>query len=301
MNLEPQLSLVRLKNGACSLRSNAHQETYHPVIGPAAEAEALYVRQLDLKERLCHHKGEFVVWDVGLGAAANALAVAREARQVACNLRMVSFDWTLEPLRFGWEHQEQLGYFKGYEPWIPLLLKQSNVEFSNGAGTLKWDLHVADFPSQVAEWTRQGVGVSQNRPPAPHAILFDAYSPAKNPAMWTHPLFAGVHQLLDPTRPCLLATYSRSTQLRAALLLAGFFVGRGGQTGEKEETTVAANDLRLIKHPLDQRWLERARRSSSAEPLWEPQYRQAPLCEATWARLLAHPQFQNPKACSISL
>jgi hypothetical protein len=66
--------LVRLQNGEFSLRSLEHGETMHPAIGPVAEAEALYVRQLKIRERVSQHSGPFVVWDVGLGAAANAIA-----------------------------------------------------------------------------------------------------------------------------------------------------------------------------------------------------------------------------------
>ena len=122
---------------------------------------------------------------------------------------------------------------------------------------------------------------------APHAILFDAYSPAKNPAMWTLPLFTNLFQLLDPQRPCALPTYSRSTILRVTLLLAGFFVGVGHATGVKEETTIAANTLDLIAEPLDARWLERARRSHSAEPLREPVYSRAPLSPADRGKIAA--------------
>ena len=80
--------------------------------------------------------------------------------------------------------------------------------------------------------------------------------------------------------------------MRVTWLLAGFFVGVGHATGEKEETTLAANTLALLDEPLDHKWLARARRSTSAEPLHEAKYRQAPLSEETWARLQAHPQFQ---------
>ena len=127
---------------------------------------------------------------------------------------------------------------------------------------------------------------------APHVILFDAYSPARNPAMWTLPLFTQLFQRLDPGRPCALPTYSRSTILRVTLLLAGFFVGVGHATGEKEETTLAANTLELIDEPLDRRWLERAGRSHSAEPMTEAVYQIAPLRPESWERLQAHPQFQ---------
>ena len=110
--------------------------------------------------------------------------------------------------------------------------------------------------------------------------------------MWTLPLFTGLFGLLDPERPCALPTYSRSTMLRVTLLLAGFYVGAGHATGEKEETTIAANTLELIDEPLDRIWLARARRSTSAEPLREPVYRQAPLCVDTWEKLEEHPQFK---------
>jgi len=88
-----------------------------------------------------------------------------------------------------------------------------------------------------------------------------------------------------------MPTYSRSTMLRVTLLLAGFYVGIGHATGEKEETTIAANTLDLIDEPLPAAWLRRARLSKSAEPLWEPVYRQARISPETWEKLRRHPQF----------
>src|SRR3954451_3614316 len=102
--------IVTLANGTRSVHSLSHRETFHPVIGPVAEAEALYVRQLQLVERLQSHQGEFVVWDVGLGAAANAVTVLRATRHLPCSIRIVSFDQTLEPLQFAVGHSSDLGY-----------------------------------------------------------------------------------------------------------------------------------------------------------------------------------------------
>jgi hypothetical protein len=79
--------------------------------------------------------------------------------------------------------------------------------------------------------------------------------------------------------------------LRVTLLLAGFFVGRGHATGEKEETTIAANQLDLIREPLNSAWLQRARRSTSAEPMREAHYRQARLSGESGRILETHPQF----------
>ena len=248
------------------MRSLADDETFHPVVGPVAEAEALYVNQLRLRERLKNHSGEFVIWDVGLGAAANALTVLRATKDIACKIHLVSFDHTLEPLEFALKHAAELGYFGGYENHLKEFLREHRVNFQDGAQSVNWEFHLGDFP----DVSGRNLAQTKIQKSSPHAILFDAYSPAKNPAMWTLPLFTNLFQLLDPQRPCALPTYSRSTILRVTLLLAGFFVGVGHATGEKEETTIAANDLSLIAEPLDLPLADRARRSHSAEPMMEP-------------------------------
>jgi tRNA U34 5-methylaminomethyl-2-thiouridine-forming methyltransferase MnmC len=276
--------LVKLASGVHSVHSLAHQETFHPVIGPVAEAEALYVRQLGLAKRLQRHTGEFVIWDVGLGAAANALTVLRETREIKASIELVSFDNTLEPLKFALEHRDSLGYLGGYEAALEPLVREKQVAFMNGKQSVKWQIHLADFPTFISRAEADTLS-------KPHAIMFDAFSPAKNPDMWTQPLFANIFRLLDPKRPCALPTYSRSTMLRVTLLLAGLFVGVGHATGEKEETTIAANTLDLINEPLDAKWLQRAHRSGSAEPMWEPVYRQTKLSVETWEKLRRHPQF----------
>ncbi|HEX3890475.1 MAG TPA: MnmC family methyltransferase [Verrucomicrobiae bacterium] len=290
MTSNARYQLVRLNNGICSVRSLADDETFHPVIGPVAEAEALYVNQLRLRERLTNHSGEFVIWDVGLGAAANALTVLRATREISCAIRLVSFDHTLEPLEFALKNADALGYFGGYENHLKEFLGEHRVKFQDGGQSVNWEFYLGDFPTFLSNSKLK----TQNPKlvPAPHAILFDAYSPAKNPAMWTLPLFTNLFQLLDPQRPCALPTYSRSTILRVTLLLAGFFVGVGHATGEKEETTIAANDLSLIAEPLDARWLERARRSHRAEPMTKAIYKIAPLSDESWEKLQSHPQFQ---------
>jgi tRNA U34 5-methylaminomethyl-2-thiouridine-forming methyltransferase MnmC len=291
--MREQYKIVKLASGVHSVHSLAERETFHPVIGPVAEAEALYVKQLRLPERLAAHSGEFVIWDVGLGAAANVLTVLRATRETKCLLRIISFDHTLAPLQFALENAGILGYFAGYEAPVKDFLRNHRAEFTDGQRQITWQLHLGDFPSLLRDVPPVPRNTqSATRLPPPHAILFDAFSPAKNPAMWTAPLFQNLFRHLDPARPCALPTYSRSTMLRVSLLLAGFFVGAGHATGEKEETTIAANTLDLISEPLEKKWLQRARKSTSAEPMWEPVYRQAPLSADTWEKLQRHPQFQ---------
>lgn len=283
--------LVTLANGVRSVYSRAHDETFHPVIGPVAEAEALYVRQLRLPERFAANTGEFVVWDVGLGSAANVLTVLRSLAGLRGQLRIVSFDCTLEPLAFARQHAAELAYPLGFEAQLETLLQTRAVKFKLGEVEVNWTVHVADFPSLLAQ--AESDDKLRAELPAPHAILYDAFSPATNTVMWTLPVFQKLYTFLDAARPCALPTYSRSTLLRVTLLLAGFYVGAGHATGEKEETTIAANSLDLITEPLGERWLGRVQRSRSAEPLVDGTYRQTPLSDTNWERLKQHPQFSQ--------
>ncbi len=300
--------LRQLANGPKTVFATRYGEKMHPGLGPQAEAELLYVRQLGIGERLRNHRGEFVIWDVGLGAGANAIAALRATREMAGRLRLISFDDTSGALAFALEHTAALGYPAGYENEIAGLLRSGRVEFQNGKLSAIWEFQAGDFPklleSESAE--RASPRAAQNIPgpargdarptaklPAPHAIFYDAFSPAKNPAMWTRLVFENLFRALDPGRPCALATYSRSTMIRATLLRAGFFTGAGRATGAKEETTIAANTPELVAEPLNRRWLERAKRSDSAEPLRQAVYRRMKLSPETLEKLLRHPQFQR--------
>ncbi|MBX3733360.1 MAG: methyltransferase [Verrucomicrobiae bacterium] len=283
--MTPRFQLVQLRNGSWSIRDLEVAETYHPVVGPAAEADALYVRQLRIADRLRAVREEpFVVWDVGLGAAANPLAVAHSVRAETGRLRVLSFDHTLEPLRFALRHAGCLQYLHGFEAGVRNLLDQGQSTFRSGAVTVDWTLHLGDFPTVLH-------GPEAPAWPAPNAILFDAFSPARNPSMWTLPLLTRLRLLAHEASPCALATYSRATLVRVSLLRAGWIVGVGCSTGEKDETTVAANQASLVERPLDDTWLLRAMRSCSAEPMTTVPYVQAPMSPATREALRDHPQF----------
>lgn len=280
--LEP-FQVVALSNGEWSLRAVAEGETFHPVVGPAREGKVLYADQLEIAARL-DGTGELTVWDVGLGGAANAAAVAMAAARTTGRLRIVSFDLATEPLRIALRNADRLGFPAALIEAAGRVICDGFAETVLEACRLNWELHKGDFSilagsAQARDW------------PAPHVILWDPFSPAKNPSMWTLALLERVRQLA--AADCTLATYSRATLVRSALLMAGWHVGVGVATGEKEETTVAATRLERLRQPLASEWLGRALRSTSAEPLATGGYRQAPLSPESWARLAAHPQFNR--------
>lgn len=278
--------LVQLPNGAWSLHCVGVAETYHPVVGPEVEGHILYAKQIHL-ERIKSSPDPLVVWDVGLGGAANALAVIKEASLFTGKIVIYSFEHNLKPLEFALEHTEQLSYLSPFKDIVQQLLDSHKVSFQYKHVSVSWEIIHGDFPQWIHSASSQ-----LEKMPSPSALLYDAYSPKKNPDMYTLALFKKIKSVLSDNTPCLLVSYSRATLLRSTLLLAGFYVGKGAATGEKEETTVASNTLSLIQTPLDHTWLSRAQRSTSAEPILQSVYLQRPLSEESRYQLSIHPQFR---------
>src|SRR5882757_8893873 len=70
---------VLVKEGIGYIRDIASGEIMHPGGDPEHEARSLYLEQSRLIERLRERTDEpLVLWDVGLGAAANAMTAIRE-------------------------------------------------------------------------------------------------------------------------------------------------------------------------------------------------------------------------------
>src|SRR3984957_7549893 len=93
------------------IRDCVSGETMHSVNEPAEEARSLYVEQSRLSERLraseAPSPAPLVVWDVGLGAAANAMAAIAAAQELPAagrSLLLVSFENDLDSLELALDH-----------------------------------------------------------------------------------------------------------------------------------------------------------------------------------------------------
>ncbi len=234
--------VVRTKSGARALRSLEADEVMHPGVGPLVEAERLYVGQSRLRERLA--KGPLVVFDVGMGAGSNALAARHAALQVpGARLDLISFERDLDALGAALDEPEAFGLLgQDGEAARALLANGRRTD----AGVL-WQLRHGDLLQALA-----------TEPLRADIVFWDPYSPKTNPGLWTVSAFAAIRRVAGPR--CTLFTYSASTTVRLALLLAGWAVGVGDATGEKAFTSAAAVEVDDLARPLDRAWLRRLQR-----------------------------------------
>lgn len=69
------------------------------------------------------------------------------------------------------------------------------------------------------------------------AIYQDAFSPKRNPWLWTVQWFEQLKDLAD--EDCIMATYSASSSIRKAMIAAGWKVQKGAKFGPKRSSTRA--------------------------------------------------------------
>ncbi|HMN67751.1 MAG TPA: MnmC family methyltransferase [Bdellovibrionales bacterium] len=239
--------IVTTTMGAISIRDKVTMEIMHNPVGPWVEANSLYIGQSGLRRRLFEERqDELVIFDVGLGAAANALATLHCARGLSVRrpLRLVSFEREMKLLRFALDHADLFDHFKGFETAVQSIL-ETGCWTEEG---LTWELRHGNF-----------VELIDSEPTAANLIFYDPYSSRKNQEMWGADIFRKVRAKC--AQDAVLFTYSRATPVRVAFLKAGFYIGKGLATGAKEETTQAAIRIADLSNPLGQAWLERWRRS----------------------------------------
>ncbi len=257
----PLFEIVKTTTGAVSIRNKAVNEIMHNPVGPWIEANSLYIDQSELRQKLSKpNREELILFDVGLGAAANALAAIACAQVVdhgnpggSRPLKIISFERELELLKFALQNAEQFAHFQGHEQALRQILNEGQWS----EGKISWELRQGDFLEKI-----------QTESERPHLVFFDPYSPSVNNDMWTTACFEQVREKSRDANQggTLLYTYSQATRIRAALLKAGFFVGYGASTGLKKETTVASTVLAELRLPLGVEWFERWKRSDVRYP-----------------------------------
>jgi queuine tRNA-ribosyltransferase len=261
------------------IRDTASGEVMHSVNDPAEEARSLYVEQSRLVERLQVPADDpLIVWDVGLGAAANAMAaiLAVESSAPAPNhrrLSLVSFENDLDSLKLALDN---IRWFKHLRHAAPRALL-SHHRWTNDSSMIEWVLLPGDFTARKFD------------APPPDIIFFDPFSFKTDGALWTLAAFRELAQVCSQ-KSTELFTYTYSTGVRAAMLAAGFYVAKGRSTGPKAETTIGLS-RRAAAGPhhhelLGAEWLAKWRRSDAQAPFGSTAE------DATWRDAVAnHPQF----------
>jgi len=276
------------REGFGSILHISSGEIMHSRTPPMDEAKGLYIDQSRLEEKLhdVENESPLVVWDVGLGAAANAMAAiycyeAAAAHGPVRPMKIISFENDLDSLRLAFLHNDRFPYLRHSAP--AGILKSGQWQ-SKLYPALEWELISGDFVETMSQ-----------APQPPDVIFYDMFSSKVSVGPWTLETFRRLYEICRG-RKAELFTYSCSTGVRAGLLSVGFSVAQGRNAGGKEETTIAMTPEVYGKNPVNARhdllgdaWLGKWGRSSARFPLGL-----TPGELTTFEALITgHPQFQH--------
>ena len=237
--------------GFSSIRQISSGEVMHSVNPPQEEARNLYVLPARIDERL-QTLDEVVVWDVGLGAAHNSMALIHEFidKDFKGKIRILSFENDTDPLKLALRNAHSFPHLHHAAPNELIKLNKWVSPKEN----IVWELIQGDFSSTFDGALK------------PHVIFYDPFSMNTNLELWSEDLFGQILKYCQGNEVQLL-NYSASTAVRATLLACGFTVGYGPATGPKSTTTVAFNEASLAKklgaNLLGAEWLSRWERSDA--------------------------------------
>jgi queuine tRNA-ribosyltransferase len=219
------MDITQNRAGFWTLMDATHQEQMHPLGNPLSEGRILYVQPTRLEERLMEPSATaVVVWDVGLGMGANAVA----AIETHLSLQSPRPLWL-----YSFENQ-----FKGFQMAVQQPEKFTHLDNADcrgfaeakhlERGNFVWKLAEGDFFSRVTE------------APEPDVIFFDPFSRKTNPSFWETPTFESLLSKC-PSKPCVLATYANARAVRQSMRDAGWRVAVGPGFANRNATTLAVN------------------------------------------------------------
>lgn len=211
-------------DGTYTLLDTVLDETMHTMSGAYEES---LIKHVNASRILEGNSQSLRILDIGFGLGYNILAalISLSEKKPDCTIEVVSLEsdnsfgkW-IELLSF--EDERRMMYEK-------VKIAYKTGIFTDKKVTVR--VEFGDARSYVNSLVEKGEHFD--------AVFQDAYSPGKNPELWTYDFFHLISSLMKPS--AVLTTYSAAPQIRRALIEAGFKVGRADSTGMKKEGTVAS-------------------------------------------------------------
>ena len=209
------VEIIETKDGSHTLFSPQFDEIYHSRNGAIAESQHIFIRNgLDA----CH-KAEINVFELGFGTGLNAFLswIYAETKGIKINY------YTIELYPVPKEIISMINY--------PAIL--GNRDRFQQLHDAKWDetailslyfsLHKINESVLDFQFDKSGVDV----------IFFDAFSPEKQPEMWTTDIFTKMFEILSPNG--ILVTYCSKSYVRRNMQQVGFEVTKlPGPPGKRD-------------------------------------------------------------------
>ena len=231
-NLMRQPQLIMTKDGSHSLWMPELNETYHSTHGAIQEAKHVFIHHGLLHWLHNQAQSSINILEVGLGSGLNALLT-----YLALLTKHVQTTYTgLEPYPIPWEYVQRFNYI------AQLTQKTSSSITHKDLQAIFGKLHQQNTTTScrlsdhfILKKRNCSLQAFSAPPNTFDVVYFDAFSPNKQPAMWSVDLLQKVCQMMK--RHGVLVTYCAQGKLKRLLKQLGMHVETlPGPPGKKEMT-----------------------------------------------------------------
>ena len=197
------------KDGSKTLYSKRYDEHCHSLDGANEETLTHYIQSCQVLEK-SKTKGPFHVLEVGFGAG---IGLKMTAQKVKTPAKFTSFEIDPELIKY-FLTKQKIDY------------KESGNIYSFKYRALEVQIIQGDALKTISQ-----VEMSAD------CIYQDAFSPKKNPELWTVEWFQSLKELAN--EDCIMSTYSASSSIRKSMIEAGWKINPGQRFGNKRASTIA--------------------------------------------------------------
>ncbi len=227
MPLPPHHCLVETSDGSFTLFSELFQEACHSTSGAKSETILHYIEGTNILNQI-ERFDPLTILEVGFGLGVGFLTT-----------------WEKLPRNRKW-HFVSVELDRKLLEWF-----KSNHAEHEFLKNLKWNDHILEAENESVKLTILQGDARMTLPDYLsshelkwHAIYQDAFSPKKNPTLWTKEWFALLKASSHPE--VILSTYSASSSIRKSLHETGWGVQKGEKFGPKRTSTRA-----VLNRPTD--------------------------------------------------
>ena len=220
--LPPNHQWIETADGSLTLFSEAFQEACHSTSGARNETLLHYIQGCQIEEKILN-QNQLSILEVGFGLGIGFLTTFDVLKTSLKPWSFISLEIDQQLLE--WFRLENLTH-----PFLKDLKWRNNIlEYKNEMIDLK--ILCGDARKTLPIFV-ETTNVKWD------AVYQDAFSPKKNPILWTQEWFQFLKLHSNPE--VLLSTYSASSSIRKSLLQAGWVLHKGEKFGHKRTSTRAS-------------------------------------------------------------
>lgn len=225
---------ILTEDGSHTLHSELFGETCHSTSGAKTETLLHYLEGCHVKERLRSYP-QFQILEVGFGLGIGLLTTL-DVLRVEHPWHFVSLEIDPDLVKWFLEEYQHLPIVKNAK-WTSEKIVHSQFE------NIELTILIGDARRELAPFLKDSTLKF-------HAIFQDAFSPKRNPHLWTVEWFSLLKK--HSHQECILSTYSASSSIRKSLIHSGWVIKKGHKFGPKRSSTramlVGESDQEILTH-----------------------------------------------------